>query len=200
MFDLKAIRDNPQDFDRGLARRGQPPRTAEILALDREWRAAQTKAEQLQAERNKTSREIGVVKSKGGDATELLRRVAESKEEEARLEAEANRLKAEIDALLAGIPNLPAEDVPDGKNEHDNKLIRQHGTPAHFAFNAKDHVAIGEGLGQMDFASAGKLSGARIRGIARRAGALGACPRRVHARSAHARIRLHRNLATLAGP
>ena len=99
MFDLKTIRDNPAAFDHGLARRNLPPRTPEILALDQRWRAAQTKAQELQAERNKLAREIGVAKSKGGDAGDLMRRVAESKDEEARLEAEATRLKGEVDAL-----------------------------------------------------------------------------------------------------
>jgi len=177
MFDLKAIRDDPEAFDRGLARRGLPARSPEILALDRDWRAAQTKAEQLLAERNKLSREIGALKSRGGDAAALLARVAESKEEETRLEAAALKLKTEIDALLAGIPNLPAADVPDGKDEHDSQLLRQHGTPPRFDFPAKDHVALGEGLGQMDFARAGKLSGARFvvlrGGLARLERALG---------------------------
>jgi seryl-tRNA synthetase len=177
MFDLKMIRDDPEGFDRGLGRRGLPPRTPEILALDREWRAAQTQAEQLQAERNKLSREIGAVKSKGGDATDILRRVAQSKDEEARLETEAARLKTEIDALLAGIPNIPADDVPDGKDETANQLVRQHGTPRQFDFAPKDHVALGEGLKQMDFARAGKLSGARFvvltGGLARLERALG---------------------------
>ena len=96
MFDLKAIRDDPAAFDRGLARRGLSPKTPEILALDRDWRAAQTKAEQLQAERNKLSKEIGAAKAKGGDASAIMRQVAESKDEQARLEAEAGKLKAEI--------------------------------------------------------------------------------------------------------
>jgi seryl-tRNA synthetase len=162
MFDLKTIRDDPEAFDRGLARRGLPAKTPEILVLDRGWREAQTKAQEMQAERNKLAREIGAVKGKGGDAGDLMRRVAESKDEEARLEAEASRRKAEIDALLAGIPNLPADDVPEGKDEHDNKLVRQHGTPRAMNFPAKDHVALGEALGDMDFARAGKLSGARF--------------------------------------
>jgi seryl-tRNA synthetase len=162
MFDLKLIRDDPAAFDKGLARRGLAPRSPEILALDKAWREAQTKAEQLQAERNKLAREIGAVKAKGGDASDILRRVAESKDEGTRLEVEAAQRKTEIDALLAGIPNLPLDDVPDGKDEHDNKLVRMHGTPRNFSFVAKDHVALGEGLKQMDFARAGKLSGARF--------------------------------------
>src|SRR3984957_5034760 len=162
MFDLKLIRDDPAAFDKGLARRGLPPRSPEILALDKAWRESQTKAEQLQAERNKLAREIGAVKAKGGDASDIIRRVAESKEEGARLEAEAAQRKSEIDTLLASIPNIPLDEVPDGKDEHDNKLVRTHGTPRKFSFVPKDHVALGEGLKQMDFARAGKLSGARF--------------------------------------
>ena len=77
MFDLKTIRDDPEAFDKGLARRGLPPKSPEILALDKDWRAAQTKAEALQAERNKLAREIGAVKSKGGDASAIMQQVAD---------------------------------------------------------------------------------------------------------------------------
>jgi seryl-tRNA synthetase len=162
MFDLKTIRDDPAAFDKGLARRGLSPNSPEILALDKEWRAAQTKAEALQAERNKLAREIGAVKAKGGDASAIMQQVAASKDEQTRLETEAGRLKAEIDTLLAGIPNIPLDEVPDGKDEHDNKLVRSHGAPRNFSFTPKDHVALGEGLRQMDFGRAGKISGARF--------------------------------------
>ena len=162
MFDLKTIRDDPDAFDRGLARRGLAPKSPELLALDKEWRAAQTKAEQLQAERNKLAREIGTVKAKGGDVGAIMQQVATSKDEQARLEAEAARLRTEIDTLLAGIPNIPLDEVPDGKDEHDNTLVRAVGTPRDFSFQPKDHVALGEGLRQMDFARAGKISGARF--------------------------------------
>jgi seryl-tRNA synthetase len=186
MFDLKTIRDDPEAFDKGLARRGLPPRSPEILALDKEWRAAQTKAEQLQAERNKLAREIGGIKAKGGDAAELLRRVGESKDEGARLEFEAAQRKSEIDALLAGIPNIPLDEVPEGKDEHGNKLVRAHGTPRHFPFAPKDHVALGEGLREMDFARAGKLSGSRFvvltAGLARLERALAAFMLDLHTR------------------
>jgi seryl-tRNA synthetase len=186
MFDLKTIRDDPAAFDKGLARRGLPPRSPEILALDKEWRAAQTKAEALQAERNKLAREIGAVKAKGGDAGAILEQVAASKEEQARLEAEAGRLKTDIDALLAGIPNIPLEEVPDGEDEGDNKLVRSHGAPRDFAFTPRDHVALGEGLKQMDFARAGKISGARFvvlsAGLARLERALAAFMLDMHTR------------------
>jgi seryl-tRNA synthetase len=162
MFDLKWIREEPDAFDRGLARRGLPPAAAGILALDREWREAQTGAEQLQAERNKLSKEIGVAKAQKRDASDLLQQVAIGKERQAQLEARAAELREKIDAALAALPNTPADDVPDGLDESHNRLVRQHGTPPSFAFAPKDHAAIGEALGEMDFARAGKLSGARF--------------------------------------
>ncbi len=162
MLDLRWIRDNPDAFDRALVRRGMRPLAAAILEQDRAWRAVQTQAEQLQAERNRLSKEIGAAKAKGLDAADLMRKVAESKNEEARLEADAARLRAAIDEALAPLPNVPADDVPDGSDERANKLVRQHGTPPHLAFPAKDHVALGEALGMMDFSRAGKLSGTRF--------------------------------------
>jgi seryl-tRNA synthetase len=162
MFDLKWIRDNPETFDRGLARRGLPPASASVLELDRVWREVQTGAEQLQAERNRLSKEIGAAKAQGRDTGEIMGKVAQSKEQQAALEARAAQLRGEIDALLATLPNLPADDVPDGLDEQHNKVVRQHGEPPHFGFAPKDHVAIGEGLRLMDFARAGKLSGARF--------------------------------------
>ena len=162
MFDLKWIRDNPEAYDQGLRRRGLPPASPAILALDRKWREAQTGAEQLQAERNRLSKEIGAAKAQGRDTGEIMRKVAQSKEQQATLEAEAAERRGEIDAVLSALPNLPADEVPDGRDETGNKLVRQHGTPPRFDFPVRDHVAIGEGLRLMDFARAGKLSGARF--------------------------------------
>jgi seryl-tRNA synthetase len=162
MFDLKWIRENPEAYDRGLGRRGLPPASAAILALDRRWREAQSGAEQLQAERNRLSKEIGAAKAQGRDAGEIMRKVAASKEQQAKLESDAAQRRSEIDAVLAALPNLPAADVPDGVDETGNRLVRQHGTPPRFDFPVRDHVAIGEGLQLMDFARAGKLSGARF--------------------------------------
>jgi seryl-tRNA synthetase len=162
MLDLKWIRDNPEAYERGLARRGLTGAAAELLALDRQWREAQTEAEQLQAERNKLAKEIGAAKAQGRDAGDILRRVAESKDRQASLEARAGTLKAELDRVLAALPNLPAEEVPDGLDATHNKLVRQHGRPPAFAFPAKDHAAIGEALRMMDFETAGRLSGARF--------------------------------------
>jgi len=162
MHDLKWIRDNPDAFDRGLQRRGLGAASAEVLALDKDWRAAQTKAEQLQAERNQLNKQIGAAKAKGGDASDILKKVAESKDAQAALETQAGEMRGKIDALLATFPNLPAADVPEGKDETANKVVRTVGQPPGFNFAPKDHVALGEGLHDMDFARAGKLSGARF--------------------------------------
>jgi seryl-tRNA synthetase len=162
MFDLRWIRDNPGAFDAGLAKRGLAAQSAAILELDKAWREAQTEAERLQAERNRLSKEIGAAKSKGQDVAEIVAQVAASKERQGVMEAEAaERLRA-VEALLAGIPNIPADDVPNGADADSNRLIRQHGTPASFAFEPREHFEIGERLGLMDFARAGKLSGARF--------------------------------------
>jgi seryl-tRNA synthetase len=162
MFDLKWIRDEPEAFARGLARRGVALDLPVLLERDRQWREAQTGAEQLQAERNKLAKEIGAAKAQGRDAGDILRRVGESKERQAALEAHAAELKVALDQALASLPNLPAADVPDGLDETQSLLMRQHGAPPSFAFPVRDHAAIGEGLRLMDFARAGKLSGARF--------------------------------------
>jgi len=162
MFDLKWIRDNPTAFDSGLAKRGLAPQSAEVLALDKAWREAQTEAERLQAERNRLSKEIGTAKAKGQDVAAIMAQVATSKERQGVMEAEAaERLRA-VEALLATIPNLPAEDVPEGGDADANRLLRRHGTPAQLGFKPREHFEIGERLGLMDFTRAGKLSGARF--------------------------------------
>src|SRR5438309_5746234 len=111
MHDLRWIRDNPAEFDRGLERRGLPPRSAEVLALDREWRALETEAQEAQATRNRLSREIGALKSRGEPIDDILRQIDIRKDLEAATAARAAELRKEIDDLLATLPNLPAEDV-----------------------------------------------------------------------------------------
>ncbi len=162
MFDLKWIRENPDAFDKGLARRGLPKASPEVLRLDKEWRERQTEAERVQAERNRLSKEIGAAKAKGQDVSAILQQVAASKDRQAALEAEAAERYQAVESALAGIPNIPADDVPDGHDAEANKEIRRHGTPPSFAFKPRDHGEIGEGLGLMDFTRAGKLSGARF--------------------------------------
>src|SRR6185437_13999621 len=124
MHDLRFIRDNPEEFDRGLARRGLPVRADAVLALDKEWRAAETQLQEAQARGNRIAREIGAVKKAGGDAAELLRQSAEDKKLETASAAEAAQARKQIDELLAALPNLPAPDVPEGPDETANVLVR----------------------------------------------------------------------------
>src|SRR5437016_9651792 len=161
MHDIRWIRENPGEFDRGLVRRGLEPRGAEVLALDQEWRALQTQAEESQATRNRLSREVGAAKSRGESADDLLAQIASRKDIEAATAARAAELRQEIDELLASLPNLPAPDVPDGADETANVQLRRHGTPPQFNFVPLPHEAIGDKLGLMDFPRAAKLSGSR---------------------------------------
>ena len=162
MHDLRWIREHPDEFDRGLTRRGLSKHAEGILALDRLWRAAETRAQEAQAQRNRISREIGSAKSRGLDVQVLVDSQRATREAEANEAAEASRVRAEIDETLAGLPNLPAEDVPDGPDETANRVLRHYGEPPRFDFAPLPHDAIGERLGQMDFARAGKLSGSRF--------------------------------------
>jgi len=162
MHDLKSIRDNPDGFDAGLQRRGLAPRGAEILGLDARRRAVQTALQDLLARRNDASKQIGALKKSGGDASALMDEVASLKERIPAAEEEERALGAEIDGILASIPNLPADDVPEGPDESANVELRIWGTPKDFDFTPLDHDAIGAKLGLMDFDGAAKLSGARF--------------------------------------
>jgi seryl-tRNA synthetase len=163
MFDIRWIRENADEFDRALTRRpGQSAMAAELIALDAKRRDAQTRAQEIQTERNALSKEIGAAKSRGEDAADVIAKVSESKEAQAALEAEAAAATAELNDVLAGLPNLPLDDVPDGEGEDDNVEMRRWGDPRQFDFEPKDHVDLGEGLGMMDFETAAKLSGSRF--------------------------------------
>jgi seryl-tRNA synthetase len=162
MHDLRWIRENLADFDRGLKRRGLPPRAEEILAIDQSWRAAETRAQEAQARRNRVAREIGAAKKRGEDIAPLLRQTTEDRETEAQAVAEAAQLREQIEEILAGLPNLPADDIPDGPDETANRVLRHYRDPPRFDFAPLSHEAIGERLGMMDFARAGKLSGSRF--------------------------------------
>ncbi len=162
MHDIRWVRERAAEFDRGLVRRGLPPSAEEVLALDRTWRAAETRVQEAQARRNRIARDIGAAKGRGEDIEPLLRRVAEDKDAEAAAAAEAARLRTQIDETLAALPNLPADDVPDGADESANLLLRREGEPPRFNFAPASHEAIGERLGLMDFRRAGKLSGSRF--------------------------------------
>ena len=162
MHDLRWIRENPEEFDRGLARRGLAPQAETVLSLDKEWRGLETEAQESQATRNRLSREIGGAKARGEPVEELLAQIASRKDAEAAHAARATELRRQLDDLLASYPNLPAADVPEGLDEASNREIRRHATPPTFNFKPLAHDEIGEKLGLMDFARAAKLSGSRF--------------------------------------
>ncbi|WP_439138907.1 serine--tRNA ligase [Roseicyclus sp.] len=164
MHDIRAIRDTPAAFDAGLARRGLPPQSTAILALDEARRACILAAETAQADRNAASKDVGAAKARGDDAEfERLRAlVAEKKDEIARLEDEAKQKDDALRDLLATIPNLPAEDVPDGADEAANVEINRWGKPRAFDFQPREHFDIAGVKPGLDFETAAKLSGARF--------------------------------------
>jgi seryl-tRNA synthetase len=164
MHDIKWIRDNPDAFDRGLARRSLPGEAERLVEIDERRRAAIQKAEAALARRNAASREIGAAKKSNEEAAAqaLLAEVARLKAEIPQLEEEATRASKELDAALAEIPNLPLPEVPDGKDASDNVEHHRFGAKRNYGFAPQQHFDLGEALGQMDFEAAAKLSGARF--------------------------------------
>ena len=162
MFDIKWIRDHPQAFDEGLARRFLPARAQELIALDTTRRNAQTRAQEIQTNRNALSKEIGAAKSRGEDARNIMTKVSESKTAQADAEHVASEAMAALETELASIPNLPFDDIPVGDSEDDNVEVRRWGQAREFDFDIKDHAELGEALGMMDFERAAKLSGSRF--------------------------------------
>ena len=165
MFDIKWIRDNPAAFDAGLARRGLAPQSADVLKLDEERRAIVTKLQEAQSRRNAVSKDIGKAKAAKDTATadKLMAEVATLKDAIAAGEESERAVDTKIQKILEVIPNIPLDDVPDGKDEKGNKQVRQVGEPPKLATNKpKEHFEIGEALGLMDFEAAGKVSGARF--------------------------------------
>ena len=162
MFSARWIRENGAAFDAGLARRGVDAHAERVIALDARRREVQTAFQERQKARNRMSKEIGGVRARGEDASALVAEVAALKDKAQALEREEKSLAAELDGLLAGLPNLPDDDVPDGADESANVEIRRWGEQAHVEGGAKQHFEIGEALGLMDFERAAKLSGSRF--------------------------------------
>ncbi len=163
MHDLKSIRENPSAFDAGLARRGAAAASAEILALDERRRAVLSELQEGQARRNEASKAIGAAMGKGDTVTAeaLKAEVGALKEGLPLLEEQERAVSTELDALLASIPNLPFDDVPDGADEKDNVEVARWGDPRAFDFEPKDHSEIGPPLG-LDFETGVAISGARF--------------------------------------
>jgi len=162
MLDLKAIRETPQVVDRALARRGLSLAATNLLSLETQRRDQQTVLQQIQARRNDISRQVGEIKRRGENADALMAEVASLKDQMAVAEVEEKKLSDALDAELSRLPNMPADDVPDGKDETANRVVRTVGQIRSFSFTPREHDELGPQLGLMDFETAAKISGARF--------------------------------------
>jgi seryl-tRNA synthetase len=163
MHDIRAIRETPELYEKHWAAKGMPGRSVEILDLDARLRASLTALQAAQAERNESSKKIGQAKARKDEA-EASRLMAHVETLKKTLEEEAERERELGDLLrqaLAAMPNLPAEDVPEGADENDNVEVRRWGEPRAIAA-PKDHVDLGEGLSMLDFEAAARMSGSRF--------------------------------------
>lgn len=164
MFDLKAIRENPERFDAGWSARGLDPQTGKILEKDLLIRKCKTMVQEAEAARNKASKQIGAAMGRGDkdEAERLKTEVAGAKNVIAALGAQLDSETAVLNDLLASLPNIPNEDVPHGESEDDNVELAKWGEPREFTFEPKAHDDLGEALGMMDFETAAKMSGSRF--------------------------------------
>ncbi|MFV3371861.1 serine--tRNA ligase [Pseudomonas sp. NY15435] len=162
MLDSKLVRTQPQEVAERLATRGFTLDVARIEALESQRKSVQTRTETLQAERNSRSKAIGLAMKNGEDVAPLKAEVNRMAEELDAGKRELDVIQAELDNLLLNIPNLPHESVPVGADEEENVEVRRWGTPRTFDFEIKDHVALGEQHGWLDFETAARLSGARF--------------------------------------
>ncbi len=162
MLDIQLLRTQPDFVAERLAARGVTWDRSVFQALDEERKEVQTRTQALQAQRNSSSKAIGAAKSKGEDTSALMAEVAKIGEELAAGEVRVAEIQGALEEILLGLPNLPHETTPQGESEHDNVEVRKWGTPRQFDFEVKDHTAVGEGLGLLDFAAAAKIAGARF--------------------------------------
>ncbi|MGJ3264624.1 MAG: serine--tRNA ligase [Salinarimonas sp.] len=163
MHDIRAIRENPTAFDEGLRKRGLEPRSRELVALDDRRKQVVAQAQAAQERRNSLSKEIGGAKKARDEARAqaLMAEVAGLKDELGALEAAETDASAALERELAGLPNLPADDVPEGPDESANVERATWGTPRR-SNAAREHYELGEAMGLMDFETAAKLSGSRF--------------------------------------
>ncbi len=162
MLDPKLLRQELETTAKQLARRGYILDTDAISALEEKRKALQVETQNYQADRNSKSKNIGKAKAQGEDIQPLLYEVATLGDKLKDAEDELNKIQQQLDSILLTIPNIPDKSVPDGKDENDNQEIRQWGNPKDFNFDIKDHVDLGEQLGQLDFEAATKITGARF--------------------------------------
>jgi seryl-tRNA synthetase len=162
MLDLKLVRSEPERVKSALARRGAAEQVDRLLDLDSRRRALLPEVENAQAERKTLSKQIGEAKQAGGDAEELMAKVAELKETIESGKAELEKVDAELGALALALPNLPDPDAPVGDSDEDAVEIKRVGEPPEFDFEPRDHLEIGTELGLIDMETAARLSGSRF--------------------------------------
>jgi seryl-tRNA synthetase len=162
MLDITLLRNDLAGVAAGLARRGVAFDAPAFEALERERKDLQTRTQELQSRRNTLSKEIGIAKGKGADASALLAEVAGLGDTLKAMEAELASVQEKLRDFLLVLPNLTHPSVPAGSSPDDNVEIRRWGEPRALGFPAKDHADLGEALGLLDFATAAKLSGARF--------------------------------------
>ena len=162
MLDPRLFRSDIDETAQQLARRGFVLDTAAIARLEGERKEIQVITQELQKERNQSSKAIGQAKAKGEDIQPLLDAVADLGERLKSAEGRLSEIQEELSAILMGVPNIPDPSVPDGKDEEDNVEVRRWGTPREFDFEPQDHVDVGQRLGGLDFDTAAKLTGSRF--------------------------------------
>ncbi|WP_439634570.1 serine--tRNA ligase [Glycocaulis sp.] len=164
MHDIRFIRENPDVFDAAMKKRGRGPEASRLLELDTARREATARLQEIETERNAKSKLIGQAKAKGDDAlfNQLRAEVDALKGEMETADAAQKAADEALRTELASLPNMPFDDVPEGADENDNEEVRGWGEPRELGFEPKDHVAIGEGLGGLDFEAAAAMSGARF--------------------------------------
>jgi len=162
MLDPQLLRSELTQTAEKLARRGFELDTETLAQLEQQRKKIQVETEALQSERNSRSKAIGQAKAAGEDIQPLLAEVADLGDKLKTAESELSQLQAQLQEIILGIPNIPFDDVPDGKSEDDNLEIKLEGTPPKFDFDPIDHVGLGENLTQLDFEVAAKISGARF--------------------------------------
>ncbi|MFA5242253.1 MAG: serine--tRNA ligase [Sulfuricella sp.] len=162
MLDIQLLRTDLENVAKRLSSRGFEFDVSHFQELEQDRKLTQTRTQELQARRNTTSKQIGQAKARGEDVSAIMAEVANLGDELKAAEEKLGFIQIRMQELLSGIPNLPHENVPSGKSEADNVEVRRIGTPRIFDFEVKDHVDVGERLKQLDFATAGKISGARF--------------------------------------
>ncbi len=162
MLDPRLLRNDLDNTTRLLARRGYTLDTSRFLALEEKRKALQVRTQELQAARNTRSKSIGRAKAAGEDIAPLLKEVEGLGDQLKAADEQLGRIQDELNDILMDIPNVPHDSVPDGRDEEDNTEMRRWGEPRTFDFAVKDHVDLGEALGQLDFETAAKLSGSRF--------------------------------------